>query len=345
MFGKIKAGLGIVKAFGIAHAPAALFIGGIILVGAAIVETIKASTNREGIEEIEEAVRDLEDCNDHLEMVNSLENGDENDPDDKDTQIKKYKKEKNNAIFNVGKVIGKRFIKPILLIISAIIFLICGFWWQSQRLAAAAAAACAATTALNTVNDNIRKIGGDAMVRALNSPDFNPDEVPGLIEYTADGKKKYNLSGDAWRQYNTTHKLRLSNSFNFLYNRENVDPEFFDNDILQRIQDIQRIQSYLNMKLNMPGTRYITVNEALKELGMDSSLSAEGHVAGWMKGDVIDFGINEYLYAISDIGAIELQDLYDDEAAQDGIYIMMNPRAYVLDAVFPSLKQVREDKA
>ena len=338
MFGKVKAGLGIVKALGIAHAPAALFIGGIILVGAAIVETVKASTNRENIAEIEDSVEELETANEAIVEASKDETVTEKD-------IKELKAQKRGAMRNVVKVFGKRFIKPIILFITAIIFLICGFWWQSQRLAAAAAAACAATTALNTVNNNIRKIGGDAMVRAFNSPDFNPDEVPGLIEYTADGKKKYTFDGDAWRQYNKCHKLKLSNSFNFLYNRENVDPEFFDNDILQRLKDIQRIQSYLNMKLNMPGTRYITVNEALKELGLNTSLSAEGHVAGWMKGDVIDFGINEYLYAISDIGAIELQDLYDEEAANDGIYIMMNPRAYILDSVFPSLTEVREVRA
>lgn len=337
MLGKIKAGAAIIKAFGIAHAPAALFVGGIILVGAAIVETVKAATKKENIEEIESAVEALEVASDNLETVAQGE-----DSESKPVQVKESKKLKRKAMVDVAKVTAKKFIKPIILIITAIIFLICGFWWQSQRLAGAAAAACAATTALNTVNDNIRKIGGDDAVRALNDPNFDPDKMPGIIEYDENGNKKYAFDSDAWRQYTKSNKLSIDpKGFNYIYNEETVDPRFFERDLIQRIQRIQMTQNFLNSKLQMPEVRGIYVNEALRELGLSEFQSEAGDHAGWIKGDHIDFGINEYISCLSDIAYKTMQDLNDDIEFQNGIYIFMNPRGYISNLMYKS--NIKED--
>lgn len=335
MLGKIKAGAAIIKAFGIAHAPAALFVGGIILVGAAIVETVKAATKKENIDEIEAAVTELEVASDHLETVVQSE-----DSKSKPVQVKNSKKRKRKAMLDVAKVTAKKFIKPIILIITALIFLICGFWWQSQRLAGAAAAACAATTALNTVNDNIRKIGGDDAVRALNDPNFDPERMPGIIEYDENGNEKYTFDSDAWRKYTKANKISVDpNSFHYLYNEDTVGYDVYEEDITNRLLRLQMTQNYLNSKLKMPDSDGLTVNDVLKELHMNDCCSEAGEVAGWIQGDTIDFGIREYYEDLSNIAMKTMGDIRDEIEFQHGIHLFLNPRGYISNIRYKRTKE------
>lgn len=326
MFEKIKIGAAAVKAFSLAHAPVALFVGGIILVGAAIVETIKTSTDADKIAEIEHAVEELEEVNSALTVEDIT-------PEER----KRCKKLKKTATARVAKSAGKAYFKPIILIMTAIIFLICGFWWQSQRLAAAAAAATASATALNTVNRNIRTFygeDGDAAVRAFNDPNFDPSKVKKTIIDDLGNTKEV----DAWRSYKPG-KISIPdvNSWRFEFARENVNPECWYDDIIDRLEFIQMRQSFLNEKLKYcPKNGGITVNEALDELGLGCLKTKAGHVSGWKKGDVIDFGINDilsdYLFATT---ARSVQDIEEDIDYNGGsITLIFNPRGYILDDMF-----------
>lgn len=328
MIGSIKAGLGIAKAFAIAHGPVALFLAGVVCVGCAIVETIKASTDSEKVAAIDEAVTELEAANAELKEIKETATKEE---------LKVVKKRKSKAIRTVGKRTTKAYAKPIIYILLALVLLISGFWWQSRRLVQAAAAATAATTALNTVNGNIRKLwgpDGDAAVRVLNDPNFDPEKMNQITDL--DTSKKA-ISGDAWRAYEKTNKITVDNNFKYVFSKDTVNPAFYDEGFIARLEFLQSRQALLNMKLNMPGVRAISTNEALHEIGLDSEQTKGGVVSGWKKGDYIDFGIADlysqlaYMSAYNDNG----QDLIDEDSAHGNeIILFMNPRGYILDDIF-----------
>lgn len=328
MIGSIKAGLGIAKAFAIAHGPVGLFIAGVVCVGCAIVETIKASTDSEKVAAIDEAVTELEAANAELKEIKETATKEE---------LKVVKKRKSKAIRTVGKRTTKAYAKPIIYILLALVLLISGFWWQSRRLVQAAAAATAATTALNTVNGNIRKLwgpDGDAAVRVLNDPNFDPEKMTQITDL--DTSKKA-ISGDAWRAYEKTNKITVDNNFKYVFSKDTVNPAFYDeNSVISRLEFLQSRQALLNMKLNMPGVRAISTNEALHEIGLDSEQTKAGVVSGWKKGDYINFGIDDMLARMINCDtADELTSIEEDDMFNGNeIILFMNPRGYILDDIF-----------
>ena len=325
MINKIKAAFAIAKAWTKAHAPELIFVAGIGLGVATVVEATKA-----GAENGQKMSNHL----DKLEKVNSkLKDAKNNGTKDEIKALQSEKRAEMGATFRDG---AKGFAKPIALGAASGAALIGSFFWQSKRYKIAAAAAASTSAILNLVDSNIGKTYGQAAVRAMHDPNWDPAKIREKKE-EVDPETGETKVIDAWRSYEnvTPSKIHMPGEWIYEYNAQTVDWNFYYEEVINQLLFLQSRQNMLNRRLSTdPSCRGIFVNKVLEEIGLSEEQTPAGQVAGWVKGDYISFGLDDYFAKLGDIGRDG--DIVTDinDYLRDGFEIRLNPRGEILDLMY-----------
>ena len=325
MIDKIKSAFAIAKAWTKAHAPELIFVAGLGLGVATVVEATKA-----GAENGQKMAAHL----DKLEEINAtLKEKKDNGTKDEIKALQSEKRAEMGATFRDG---AKGFAKPVILGTTAGAMLLGSFFWQSKRYRLAAAAAASTSAILNMVDSNIGKTYGQAAVRAMHDPNWDPSKIHERKE-EVDPETGETKVIDAWRSYEnvTPSKIHMPGEWVYQYNAQTVDWNFYYEEVINQLLFLQSRQNMLNRRLSTdPGCRGIFVNEVLGEIGLSEDKTPAGQIAGWVKGDYINFGLDDYFAKLADVGRDGdiVTDLND--YLRDGFEITLNPRGAILDLMY-----------
>lgn len=325
----LKTAWSVSKAFCIAHGPAGLVVGGLVVGGFALVSAIKSAKKDS---DIEDHVRNIEIINNELKQ-----------PDTPADRRKELKKNKRKEIRHVAGSFLKLHGKTLALAILCAALVSGGFAWEAGRLSATSTALAGTSAALNTVRENVRKVYGEDGVRALSDPNFDAEKFKSINTASEEAKGTNDaIAGysDPYREY-CGQSLKINNvpgSWIFAYDGSTVREGFYEPDPIRQIQRLQTAMHILNLKLQDPWIRVITVNDALREIGLDDECSAAGQNIGWTKGEYIDFGINDYICCLdSFMSNRELSGSFQsmiDRIQRNGIQLVLNPGGPILDAAY-----------
>lgn len=326
----LKTAWSVSKAFCIAHGPAGLVVGGLVVGGIALVSAIKSAKKDS---DIEDHVRNIEIINNELKQ-----------PDTPVDRRKELKKNKRKEIRHVAGSFLKLHGKTLALALLCAALVSGGFAWEAGRLSATSTALAGTSAALNTVRENVRKMYGEDGVRALSDPNFDAEKFKSINAASAEAKGTNGAPAgysDPYREYYNGQSLKINNvpgSWIFMYDGSTVREGFYEPDPIRQIQRLQTAMHILNLKLQDPWIRVITVNDVLKEVGLDDECSAAGQNIGWVKGEYIDFGINDYICCLdSFMSNRELSGSFQsmiDRIQRNGIQLVLNPGGPILDAAY-----------
>lgn len=338
MLAWIKSAGAIAKAFAIAHGPIGLVIAGVAVGGVAIVKAVKSAKKENHIEEhvqaLEAIKEELKDENTTLERRKVL------------------KKEKRKEIGATAKSFLELHGSTLFCAILSAALIFAGFGWEAGRLSATASALAGTSAALNTVDSNIRKAYGEDAVRALHSQDFDAEAFKAINSEAASTKEADGTPKDPWREY-SGRVLKINNvpgDWIFTWDASTVSNGFYSDNIVEMLNRLQNWQHMLNVELSLPETRVITVNHVLETIGLREECSAAGGNIGWVKGEIIDFGINDYFAALPYLylrsGSAsgvprEYEELRFRLERDGGLQIHLNPYGPITDAAWRGRVQCR----
>lgn len=325
MIGKLKMIAAAAKVFAIAHAPAALFIGGLVVGAIAIYEVAKSAP---------EVAEKIEQHEDNLEQLNADIKSEETTEEQKENARVEKKKE----VKAVAGCFLKGYWKAIVLSVIAACLLACGFLWQSRRFAIAAATAASQAATLKLVDSNIRKTYGDKAVFAMHDPNWDPGtlkredkETPGLEGYD-DPYRSYNVTKAVGSPINTTDDM-------YIYNKYTIDPEYYSsssnnttafiNNVIKIMETVANANRYINYEMRSPVlSRTTFLCDYLGFIFAGNGTCSDdidiGMTTGWGKGEIIDVGITDIYKQVSqNMGNPYVLDELAEEY-RDGIPLKLN---------------------
>lgn len=252
-----------------------LVVGGVLVIGAGVLackQTLKldevVSKGTDKMEEIEAAVKEEvelkdgsvydEDCAKHDRIVTTI---------------------------STAKNVVKLYALPVGMAVLGFALIVCGHKILRDRNTALLGAYASLATAYEAYRDRVRDEVGEERENDIylahskqmveittNNPETGAEEVV-LKEYDIPNKADCPL-GNPWaRVFNAAHTHKYDT-------HDNAD-QFYNTSWLKSCETEARL------KLNAHGT--LSINEVYDMLGFDRV--PEGQVFGWVKGDVVDFGV------------------------------------------------------
>lgn len=270
------------KVFALANGPTIMFVGGLVVGGIAIAHAIHDAVTKEP-DELEDAIDDIHSANDLLKKNEAT--------DDEREELKAAKKE---AVKRFLKTAVHLYGKTLALALISAALLAGGFYWQSKRFAIASAAAASSAAIINTVDNNIRSLFGEEGVQAMHDPNFNAEEFK--VAKTSDGTAEAVEKLNAKFKDHKPSGIVVPGDWIFKFSPLTAKDKYWQDLPRDNALMLTNAQSMLNRKLAAGYVNFVSINDALKEIGLDEAYATPaGNNFGWGRGDFVDFGLGELL--------------------------------------------------